>query len=187
MSWSLGEISALVVKAARGAGRSWGEAEEAGWAVRWLSRSGIDGAGALACLLSAEEVDDTCALRAGLCAADAEGQAWPDPERPLRAPVLALPFLARGLHEGQGALLDLAGTRVQLARSGALVHRALPQNAGIRWIAAIPTPALPRHPRLPDPAPGTLKLLTGFAGHTYAPATAQSRLSGAGAGLSDND
>jgi hypothetical protein len=41
------EIEALCLKAARGAGMSWGMAEEAGFAAAWLSAHGIDGPGAL--------------------------------------------------------------------------------------------------------------------------------------------
>ena len=36
MSWSLGETAALALKAARGAGMSWGLAEETAASVVWL-------------------------------------------------------------------------------------------------------------------------------------------------------
>ena len=75
MSWSLGEVQALAVKAARGAGLSWGVAEEAGYAVRWLQANGAPGLTALANLLqdfgSAEYADigqrafDSCTSYAG--------------------------------------------------------------------------------------------------------------------------
>jgi len=48
MSWSLGEIQALAIKATRGAGFSWGLAEEAGQAVRRLEQAGLPGLDALA-------------------------------------------------------------------------------------------------------------------------------------------
>lgn len=41
------EIEQLCLKAARGAGLSWGLAEEAGFACVWLARHGLDGPGAL--------------------------------------------------------------------------------------------------------------------------------------------
>lgn len=44
---SRNEIETLCLKAARGAGLSWGLAEEAGFAAGWLAARGIDGAGAL--------------------------------------------------------------------------------------------------------------------------------------------
>ena len=51
-NYSLGEIDALARKATRGAGYSWGIAEEAGKAVRWLSAYGFSGAETLAKYLS---------------------------------------------------------------------------------------------------------------------------------------
>lgn len=44
---SRNEIETLCAKAARGAGLSWGHAEEAGFAAGWLHAHGIDGASAL--------------------------------------------------------------------------------------------------------------------------------------------
>lgn len=44
---SRNEIESLCLKAARGAGMSWGLAEEAGFAAGWLSMRGMDGPGAL--------------------------------------------------------------------------------------------------------------------------------------------
>ncbi len=41
--------------------------------------------------------------------------------------------------------------------------------------------------RLPDQFACCVDRLTGYAHRTYAPATSQSRLAGAGAGLTDND
>lgn len=38
------ELNALITKAARGAGLSWGLAEEAGWAAEWLARRGFPAA-----------------------------------------------------------------------------------------------------------------------------------------------
>ncbi|MFW8596431.1 DUF3726 domain-containing protein [Cribrihabitans neustonicus] len=51
MICSLNEIEALARKAARGAGMSWGLAEEAGKAARWLSGNGFPGPRLLAELL----------------------------------------------------------------------------------------------------------------------------------------
>ena len=45
---SRNEVSALCIKAARGAGMSWGLAEEAGFAAAWLYARGLDGPGHLA-------------------------------------------------------------------------------------------------------------------------------------------
>ena len=51
MTFSLNEIEATAKRAARGAGYSWGLAEEAAKATRWLCARGIDGTRALAELL----------------------------------------------------------------------------------------------------------------------------------------
>lgn len=50
---SRNEVESLCFKAARGAGMSWGMAEEAGFAAGWLNERGIDGAGATAAHLTA--------------------------------------------------------------------------------------------------------------------------------------
>lgn len=56
---SSNEIEQLCLKASRGAGMSWGLAEEAGFAAAWLAKRGLDGAGALLAQLQ-----------------DAEGRPW---------------------------------------------------------------------------------------------------------------
>ena len=67
MSFSVGEVGALAVKAVRGAGQTWGVAEEAGWAVRWLARAALPGAAALARALEAGDLE---ALLRGIAIAD---------------------------------------------------------------------------------------------------------------------
>ena len=52
MSWSLGDTGALALKATRGAGMTWGLAEEASEAVVWLQARGLPGVSALCCYLS---------------------------------------------------------------------------------------------------------------------------------------
>ena len=52
MSWSLGETGALALKAARGAGMTWGLAEEASEAAVWLQARGLPGVSALCRYLS---------------------------------------------------------------------------------------------------------------------------------------
>ena len=44
MSWSLGETGAIALKATRGAGMTWGLAEEASEAIVWLQGRGLPGA-----------------------------------------------------------------------------------------------------------------------------------------------
>ena len=54
MSYSLNEMEATAKRAARGAGYSWGLAEEASKATRWLCTQGLDGAAELAHVLGAD-------------------------------------------------------------------------------------------------------------------------------------
>ena len=54
MNLSLNELNTLAKRAARGAGYSWGLAEEAGKATRWLCSHGLDGIGQLSQLLESE-------------------------------------------------------------------------------------------------------------------------------------
>lgn len=56
-SFALNEVEATAKNAARGAGYSWGMAEEAAKATRWLCANGIDGCKALARVLAqADEI-----------------------------------------------------------------------------------------------------------------------------------
>jgi hypothetical protein len=55
MTFSLNEVEAMGKRAARGAGRDWGIAEEAGKAARWLTARGLPGPELLAELLTRNE------------------------------------------------------------------------------------------------------------------------------------
>lgn len=106
---SLSEISALSARAARGGGRSWGEAEEVAEATCWLARAGLDWAGPLLEVLTRPDPGADCALRAGIALADAA----PLSDAPLKAqpvvncPWFLLPFVAR--------VADQTGQRIRLA------------------------------------------------------------------------
>lgn len=124
---SLSEISALSCRAIRGAGRSWGEAEEGADAACWLARSGLDWAGALTSLLSrplgdspvleAVTQENLCPLRTGMMLADFAGL----PNGPgkgvmqisnLCDPVFLLPFIARAASRTQQSLgVEWTGAR----------------------------------------------------------------------------
>ena len=58
MSFALIEVEATAKKAARGAGHSWGMAEEAARAARWLCAHGIDGVAGLARALARVDGSD---------------------------------------------------------------------------------------------------------------------------------
>ena len=175
MSYSIGEIGSLSLRAVRGAGHPWGVAEEASWAVRWLIRAGLPGANALA---DALEAGDLSALLNGISAADlAEA---PARLRPSDA-MLTLPFLARLAQPGDALCygapafriartacdLDLPDTELDLG------ERVPDWPATLKTRAEVPTEVYAR--------------LQVFAARTYAPETEESRARGAGAGLTDND
>lgn len=129
---SRNEIEQLCLKAARGAGMSWGLAEEAGFSAAWLALRGLDGPGALLAQLRAGEGrpwSEICpvvsrrvfyAVPEGLLCPIALGSALCDHARlpdtamqeaplkigPVSQPVLLLPFLAE--------LARMRGVPVQL-------------------------------------------------------------------------
>ena len=94
-SWSLGEIQALVVKAARGSGRHWGWSEEAAFAVDWLEQRGLPGTLAISALLSADNVND-CPVETGMHLSDGALQlkASEPMQLHITQPLLLLPFLS---------------------------------------------------------------------------------------------
>ena len=112
---SLSEINALCFKAARGAGLSWGEAEEAGWAAAWLSRAGLAGPQIILAWLAdaatlarpgpapghwAAQGRALCPLRTGAALGDFAGLPEGPGAQPLTIadvahPLITLPFVAR--------------------------------------------------------------------------------------------
>ena len=203
MSWSLGETAALALKAARGAGLTWGLAEEAAAAVIWLHSNGLPGISALCSYLGNPDgpprTDGACPILTGCALIDG---AMESPVQtgevteigPIRAPLLLLPFVAR-LEGGTTWLMASHGSRAvtgiidgtasdhwaSQCLSGA-AHCQLRRHTH-RQVAPPPREVL----RLDDHFGCCVERLGTFAHRTYAPATGQSRLSGAGAGLTDND
>ncbi len=143
---SLSEIEALSSKAARGAGMSWGLAEEAGFAVRWLAERGFDGPALLLAHLdrlpalhwrqvspvisgrhwSATGREALCPVAVGATLCDFAGQ----PEGPTQgaiaiasvsSPGLVLPFVAAIAQRFGAALrVEWTGCAVILAGKGIL-------------------------------------------------------------------
>ena len=203
MSWSLGETAALALKAARGGGLSWGLAEEAAAAVIWLHANGLPGVSALCSYLGNPDgkprTDGACPILTGCALIDGAmsvptGAGELVDIGPVRAPLLLLPFLAR-LEGGCIWLLSshsdstedhiVDGTAgdgfASHCLSGAATCRLLQETR--RQVTAPQREVL----RLADQFACCVDRLGTFAHRTYAPATGQSRMSGAGAGLTDND
>ena len=209
MNCSMNEIAALATKAARGAGLSWGLAGEAGFAVRWLAAHGLDGATPLASALT--RFDGTafedfrpnveadvwrasgpalhpiatgaalCDFAAGLGEVTLANVAYP---------VLLAPFAAQ-VAKLTGAPVAIEWDGVTFWTDGedlsctGLLDTALAERLSLRRIENIfGEPSLCTRAEVPQPAFATL---SEFAQRTYAPATEESRLRGAGAGLNDND
>lgn len=218
MSFSLNEIQATAKKATRGAGYSWGMAEEAAMATGWLCGCGIDASRALAKALNAANEQDLthmapqnmgtkwqaisgimCPLIAGVQIADFAAIAGPGKTEidKVVAPVLLLPFAAIAARktggivriEWDGVLAKTDGYALHVSGDIPVLHTDISPVTITRFGAPagdLPSPTMPRHNRA-TPDPRDWQTLGQFAQRIYAPATRDSRLKGAGAGLSDND
>lgn len=215
MILSLNELDALCKKGARGAGYTWGLAEEAGRAARWLAERELDAVGSMADLFEAGLARD---LSAALPKPEAEqsgqDQIWTG-EGSLCALACgaAISDQADALEAGRIRLTDVIAPLL-LVRFAGLAARRLGRPVTIRCDAAMAvtdwekvslTGSIKGHAEHVSIALGgrvehetsrrnrayveanALKRVEIFAHRTYAPATEQSRLLGAGAGLSDND
>lgn len=209
MSFSLNEIEAMAKRATRGAGYSWGLAEEAAKATRWLCAQGLDGASELATVLRRgfpdalerhvpkdvngdwQGEDDLCPLMTGAALSDhaAALQTGSILIRNVAATALLLPFtanVARRLNTSLTVKFD----DCVAATDGVVLYLPdshLTQTGNVR-VATGRGPGAPR-PQATRATPDgeSWRILTGFAHRTYAPATEESRRLGAGSGLSDNE
>lgn len=207
MNLSLNEVEVTAKKAARGAGYSWGLAEEAGKATRWLCAQGLDGCGILADLLSATDGQDLskmsptalgnewtaasgqlCPLIAGASLSDHSAQISQSGLNlgSVLSPLFLVPFVARlnGQSirvewDGGSAVTD--GGNLSLSLNGTPVASAVTVHTTDQ---AVPVSVTHTRAKPSDQDWSTLIQLTG---RTYAPATEESRLLGAGSGLSDAD
>lgn len=203
---SLSEVEALCLKAARGAGMTWGLAEEAGFAARWLYRRGLDGPGALLARLEAGTQPSRCVrtpeglLRSddgGILCPIAAGAALSDfagagSAAPVAAPLLVLPFVHL-IARAAGATMALTWNEgsVEVAPDGALTGAVAALAAvdaaeiAVSRVEGISGLAIASGGFAPV-ACQTLARLNGYAMRTTVPASAGSRAD-AGSGLDDND
>lgn len=210
MTLSLNEIEATAKKATRGAGYPWGLAEEAGKATRWLCAHDLEGCAALAGLLNRIDRADIMevspvagdtvwtAIGGSLCPV-ATGAAISDraheiSEKETRLgeiirPILLAPFAAY-VAQQIGMTVQVKFQEAEFCTDGEQISlNGRPQEvsswASIAVGGAIDNPT--KRCQRCDPDADDWKTLTVFAHRTYAPATKESRIKGAGAGLSDND
>jgi len=217
MSWSLNEIEGLARKAARGAGLDWGLAEEAGKATRWLCAAGWPGADLLAGLLTRNQgvaydrirpisTDGTWQARSGMLCPLAAGAAlcdrawdWADGQSatlgPTAMPLLLVPYMAWSA-DRTGAILHLGFQGVSITRGHGETGVDVAEADALTCAAAASVALTPvktvtgaplRRAYRGEIGAEAARTLLDFAQKTYAPDTEQSRLSGAGAGLTDND
>lgn len=195
MSWSIGEVRALSMKAARGAGMVWGLAEETGFAVEWLETKNAPGVEALARYLDqlpeGKGVDtEVCPIAVGAGISD-YGCIEDDFQITIHQPLLILPFLAL-IAVNESLEISWQDHKVVVNETGIsggvpLAATSIgPFSCSVRK-GVVSTPSLPRVHRVSDDRKAFMDILGRFAHKTYAPATDASRASGAGAGINDND
>lgn len=207
MTHSLNELEALAKRATRGAGYSWGQAEEASKATRWLCVQGLDGVGELSRLLQLGLASTAyrpfgvegpwrgekglCPLSAGPLLSDCAHllQAETISMKDVHIPALLLPFAANAARAlGKAVSLTIGDMQVVTDGRDLTAPDGVPELAHNIMVAQDGTLDTTRthqtraRPRLQD-----LEVLNRYAHRTYAPATEESRRLGAGAGLSDND
>ena len=205
---SLSEINALCTKAARGAGYSWGMAQEAGFAAKWLCLRNVAGADHVACLLEQLKGEDprtlapapedgalsvpggrVCSLALGCLISDRPdlvlGQASLTCPGVVQ-PVLLLPFLA-GLAEGSTQVeLTFDETGILVQCGSVISDKPLPAGNCVTAIsirksadAQMRADVVREQPHLSVSEP-SFELLNEFADKTYVPESALSRERGAG-------
>ena len=210
---SLNEIESLTLKACRGAGMSWGLAEEAAQAARWLALHGIPWETALVDILvrrsdiaapvregltlqPARTGAMLCPVHAGAAIADLLDcdQTWTLVD--LLQPVWLLPLLQRRLAADAMLNLELPAGHMRLqargfseggcdsAQTGRALKVQIKMSRDARSSMVKPTTLVQSH-KIADTA--AWKRLDAFGALTYVPASLASRLAGAGAGVSDND
>lgn len=191
---SLAEVDAMAKKATRGAGFSWGMAEEAGFACRWLAAHGLPGPETLLRVLSEAPPTARCPLTRGTSIAD-RAQALLDGEAlrvsDVYAPLLVLPFVAQ-IARRHDCCLRLGDVFVTpRGIDAANVNTLIDADIGLVEVASVkPQSVDGMRTASPNGVSVSATVWAGldrFAHRTYVPATAESRASGAGAGLTDND
>lgn len=193
MSYSLNEVDAMIRKAARGSGLSWGLAEDLGHYARFACQMGLSIETCFVPLLQSPEalhlaLIDAAELADG--ALDLTGH-----ERVVDFPILWL-CAARLFAKSHDAslLLTTSAIQLQVSPEGATLSgntdTLVAQQVPIRIARVDHTESnivpVAQETRA-DISKDALALLEELAMRTYAPETEASRLSGAGAGTHDND
>ncbi|WP_299831027.1 DUF3726 domain-containing protein [uncultured Roseobacter sp.] len=216
MTHSLNEIEAQSRKAARGTGLSWGMAEEAAKATRWLESHQLPGVRLLAEVLTRNDgvahadiapqtLDAPWTARSGVLCPLASGAALNDcadrlatghhiEMEDVTSPLLIVPFAAwAALHIRSPVRVQWPDIRIETDGYRIWVNDPKAQ-VGLASKVALTcsrVSQMNQNASLPElrgrVCPTGWDILCTFAHRTYAPDTPESRRLGAGAGVSDND
>ncbi len=209
--FSLNEIHVTAKKAARGAGYPWGLAEEAGQAVRWLCAQGVDGCAALAGVLKRFD-----GVELDRITPDTSKEIWKLEDKQVLCPLIvgaAMSDRANELRHRSFETSSVAEPSLLFAFA-AYCARRIECNVSVEWSNGTATSdgerlsiegqpgsivehiCVQRGGKLlnpnkncsrSNPEQSTWETLNGFAHRTYAPATEESRLKGAGAEMVDRE
>ncbi|MEO0370343.1 MAG: DUF3726 domain-containing protein [Pseudomonadota bacterium] len=198
MTYSLGEVEALARKATRGAGFSWGMADEAGKTVRWLCRQGLPGAAALAGYLDSQQdaqgpdspmlpdwsaAGALCPLICGALVSDLGAASVERHLHNLAWPILFLPHIGHHMRLAWDSVTCSIDDNVHISGEPMTPMASLVTLMQSQDVTGVACTATTRATLAPD----VLATLNRFAARTYAPETDASKRSGAGAGLKDED
>lgn len=204
---SLNEAEVMATKAAWGAGRPWGLAQDAGRAVSTLEAMRLPGAASLLDVLVA--TDHVACEKLRPVSTQAE---WWQADRPMcpalvgafisdlgalseavklrqvHGPLLLVPFCLMAF---DNVIFNWSGCSIRSCDEGFFVHGAVNAKVAdqVSVDACEPAEEITHRwqPGAVDIADEIWEALSAFAHRTYVPASEASRLKGAGAGLTDND
>ena len=217
--YSIGEVDSLVLKAYRGAGFSWGLAQEAGNAAAWMAVNGLPAldefaqllgcidrqvSGALTPLVSDKAcwlnpAKQLCPVITGAAFSESDLDAF-DLKQGLNIqsvvqPMILLPFISQSAkHLKCDLVLQIDALKVVCAKDGGGHYGPL-RLASVEsrksdvciWQAEQSVKRPFQDHQRARATPQSLEFLNQLAHRTYVPASEESRLAGAGAGLLDND
>jgi hypothetical protein len=214
MMVSRNEIETLALKAARGAGLCWGLAEEAAVAAGWLAEHELPWADTLVEVLAQAHTTSPsqigghvivpsrpgkrlCPIMTGALLSDLGPPASPMQVRDVMAPLWLVPFLAWWAGPARRVRLGWGEAQLLVGPHGVSGADAVPPTLAVAFAGCVAiawepmdrlAPFPPRRERSGYVAPEEAwRMLGEFEHRSYVPASAQSRISGAGAGLLDND
>ena len=174
---SRNEIAAMATSAARGAGIVLGHAEDFGPVVAHMAAHNPSGLSCLAAVLE-------CPSRPIAMRSDGDGLLIAKAQVIFAAPI-AIDMIKSGVKRVQ--LSDLDAPALLAAYCEAAGGIVCSQNGDLYEVSPLVVSAPPNAVQATEFPDEIWGILSGFAAQTYVPASEASRLSGAGAGLHDND